>query len=360
MSWKQSTPSIIDRLDAVKKSLPAWPGFLASLLMITATTFWTFWGIAEMYHEGWWGAWTNRLPYLAPIVLTLVPTLVAFRWPMAGGSLIILIGGFALFFFDNDVAFIGLAIALVGVVFLWEGIQSRRDPSTETSAPSHWWPRHWRYILAIGLPGLVIVTVSAVRLPVVLTRMDDGVRSARLIDGNQVTLVWAPEGPGWNWQQPWGGYSSWQRIALYGVSPVGLDDKPGYGQGAGETVFASGEEMTQYNLCLYLDSTGTTLLNEPQNIWRMPTTEELVRSLGRHGENAGCAWQGEFRTRVQCGTEPDKESPLWATDHPAIYYWTADSYNDSQGYFVAFNGTVSAAYKLGGNPRHSYRCVREP
>ena len=92
----------------------------------------------------------------------------------------------------------------------------------------------------------------------------------------------------------------------------------------------------------------------------MPTTDELVRSLVRHGENAGCAWQGEFRTRARCRTEPDKESPLWATDHPAIYYWTAESYSESQGYFVAFNGTINAAFKRGGNPRHSYRCVRDP
>ena len=92
----------------------------------------------------------------------------------------------------------------------------------------------------------------------------------------------------------------------------------------------------------------------------MPTTDELVRSLGRHGENAGCQWQGEFRQQVECALRPDKESPLWATDHPAIYYWTTDSFDESQGYFVAFNGTVSAAYKLSGNPRHSYRCVREP
>jgi hypothetical protein len=118
--------------------------------------------------------------------------------------------------------------------------------------------------------------------------------------------------------------------------------------------------MAQTNLCLYLNPAGTALLEELQKIWRMPTTDELIRSLGRHGENASCTWQGEFRIQVQCLTEPDKESPLWATDHPAIYYWTADSYSESQGYYVSFNGWVNADYKLGGNPRHSYRCVKEP
>lgn len=118
--------------------------------------------------------------------------------------------------------------------------------------------------------------------------------------------------------------------------------------------------MAQTNLCRYLSADGTTLLDEPQNIWRMPTTDEIIRSLGRHGENAGCKWQGEFRQQVKCDVLPDKESPLWSTDHPVIYYWTADSYSENRGYFVAYNGTVNATYKLGGNPRHSYRCIREP
>ena len=53
------------------------PGYVATAIMITFATVWAFWGAGEMYHEGWWGAWTNRLPYLLPIALTLVPTLVA-------------------------------------------------------------------------------------------------------------------------------------------------------------------------------------------------------------------------------------------------------------------------------------------
>ena len=339
MPRPQNTTSKIDRLAAIKKSLPHWPGFLASLLMIVATTFWTFWGISEMYHEGWWGAWYNPLYYLAPIAMTLIPTLVAFRWPLAGGVLIISVGVFARFFFDNDVAFIGLAIALLGVAFLWDGLVKRRSGPALSPVQTPWWRRNWRYLLALGLPLIITVGISVIRLPVVLTRVDDGHRGARLIEGNELNLVWAPEGPGWNWEQSWGGYPSWQQIALYGVPPVGLEDKPGYGrQGVGEPIFATGEDMAKTNLCLYLDLTGSVLLDEPQNIWRMPTTDELVRSLGRHGENAGCEWQEEFRAQVQCAVLPDKESPLWSTDHAAIYYWAADSFN----------------------PRHSYRCVREP
>jgi hypothetical protein len=274
-----------------------------------------------------------------------------------------MIGVFALFFFGGGVAIIGLAIGLVGVAFVGDGLLKRRAAPEAVTVARPWWRRQWRYVLAIGVPVIVFAGVSAYNLPIVLTRVDDGDRGARLVEDNGVILIWAPEGPGWNWQQPWGGYPSWQSIALYGVVPVGLGDKPGYGrQGAGreDVVFATGEDMAQTNLCRYLSADGTTLVDKPQDIWRMPTTDEVVRSLGRHGLNAGCEWQGEFRRRVRCDVLPDKESPLWSTDVPVIYYWTADSYDERRGSFVAYNGTVNAAYKLGGNPRHGYRCVREP
>jgi hypothetical protein len=330
--------------------------------MIGFALLWTYWGTAEMYHEGWWGGWTNRLPYLVPMAVTLLPALLAFHWPIAGGIAIAAVGVFALFFFDNDVAFIGLAIAMVGIAFLVDGIVKRRaEPEAET-APVAWWRRRWRQIALLGGAAVVSVGISAFYLPIVLTRVDDGDRGARTIQGNGVALVWAPEGPGWNWQQPWGGYPSWQSIALYGVPPVGLEDKAGYGRQEEneEVVFASGEDMASTNLCRYLNVAGTALLDEPQDIWRLPTTDEIVRSLGRHGANAGCTWQGEYRQQATCNVLPDKESPLWRTDLPVIYYWAADSHSERNGYFVAFNGMVNATHKLGGNPRHGYRCVREP
>lgn len=350
-------------MEFIKKVLPRLPGWIASILMIFFSVFWTYWGINEMYHEGWWGAWVNRLPYLAPVAVTLIPALVAFRWPVVGGSLILLVGGFAFFFFGGDVAWIGLAIALVGAAFLADGvIRRRRKPDGETGRPS-WWRRNWRYVLVCGAPLLVFIGVSVNMLPTVLSRVDDGDRGARRIVGNGVDLIWAPQGPGWNWKQSWGGYPAWQSLALYGVAPAGLDEKPGYGrQGEGnqQTVFASEEDMARTNLCLYLNADGSALMDEPQNIWRMPTTDELVRSLGRHGKNAGCAWNGEFARQVKCEVLPDKESPLWSTDLPVIYYLSADEYSEERGYFVAYNGTVNATNKTGGNPRHGYRCVKEP
>jgi hypothetical protein len=341
--------------------------------MIAITAVWTYWGFGEMYHEGWWGAWYNRLPYLAIPAVCMLLTLAALRWPRVGGWLIILIGGaFTVFFMDFEVVddrltigrdlagfLISGPLVLIGVLFLMEAARRRREVPAE---PPHarWWRRNLSRLLAIGVPLAIGCAFSAVMLPVVLTRVDDGGRGARLIEGNGVTLVWAPEGPGWNWRQPWGGFPSWDRVALYGVEPAGMEDKPGYGWRAGERIHATEEEMRETQLCRYLSENGLVLLDEPPDIWRMPTTEEMVRSLGRHGQNSGCVWDGEVRSRAQCEIQPDKESPLWATDQPAIYYWTADEYDERLGYFVAYNGMVNAALKSGGNPRHSYRCVRDP
>ncbi len=339
------------------------PGWTASVLMILIVYFWSFWGGAEMYHEGWWGAWYNRLPYLAPIFLTLIPTLIAFRFPLPGGLMIFLIGLGTFFFFGFSVSILGLGIALIGLAFMGDGwIIKKIFPRNEKTLKSTW-RQNWRELLVLGGTSLILLGVSAVNLPIVLTRLDDGDRSASRITGNEVDLIWAPEGPGWNWKQSWGGYPSWQDLALYGISPIGFEDKIGYDSGLEpfeENNFAGELEMNQFNICLYLSEDGGRLLTERQNIWRMPTTDEFVRSLVRHGSNAGCVWKGEFRKQVNCEITPDKESPLWSTDVPVVYYWTADEYDGSLGYFVSYNGMVNATYKTSGNPRHGYRCVKEP
>lgn len=156
----------------------------------------------------------------------------------------------------------------------------------------------------------------------------------------------------WNWKQPWGGYPSWDMIALYDAPPVGFGDKPGY-----KGRHATQENMETTGLCRYLSEDGTTLMPEPQDIWRMPTTDEIVRSLVRDGENAGCTWNSESGS-ADCIRQPNKDTPLWAPDEEPIYYWSADEYNEYEAYYVSYNGRISHQPKDWGNPRHSYRCVR--
>ena len=61
------------------------PGWTAAVLMTVITGFWTYWSYGEMYHEGWWGAWYNRLPYLIPSLIFIVLTIVGIQWPRVGG-----------------------------------------------------------------------------------------------------------------------------------------------------------------------------------------------------------------------------------------------------------------------------------
>jgi hypothetical protein len=355
----------------VQRLLNRLPGVIATTITTLIATFWIFWGTGEMYHEGWWGAWYNPLFYLIPGTVFLALALIALRWARLGGWLTLVIGGtFTLFFLDPEIVdgrltinwpifIVSSPLILTGVLSLVEG-HNRQKRQTEKKPPQRWWRRNLTYILMLTPPLLMFIIMSANSLPIVLTRADDGDRSARLIEGNDVSLVWAPEGPGWNWKQPWGGYPSWHDIALYGKCPVGLEDKPGYGRQDGNVwVFATAENMQMYNLCRYLNEDGVTLADEPQDIWRMPTTDELVRSLVRHGENAGCTWNDEIGQST-CDVRPNKESPLWATDKSPIYYWSADAYDERYAYYVAYNGYVNRTLKSGGNPRHSHRCVREP
>jgi hypothetical protein len=242
----------------------------------------------------------------------------------------------------------GLAV-LVGVLFLLEARRKQRVRSEGWTPSRKWARRNLYYLLAIGLPLLVIIAFSVYWLPIVLGRVDDGDRGARLIEGNGVALVWAPSGPGW-----YEHYYSWNDIAFYGVSPVGFGEKPGY-----EDRDATIEDMNTTGLPCYLSEDGLTIMNEPQYIWRMPTVDEIIRSLVRHGENAGCTWDGKSE-RANCQVLPDKETPLWAPDWSPIYYWAADEYDEHKAYYVSYNGRLNYQPKSWGNQRHGYRFVRDP
>ncbi len=347
-----------------KHPLKIWAGWLAAGLMILITSLWAYWGAAEMYYEGWGQSFPQPLAYLTPFAITLALTLLALKWPRAGGGIIILLGAaFTWFVLRRSIGQMGLMGLLswfpvtfltlvVGFLFLWGGNAAFHAPPTPDARP--WWRRYLQYLLALGAPALIILGTTIWMLPQNLVRVDDGDRSARLIQGNGVALIWAPLGPGWNWKQPYGGYPSWDMLAWYGREPVGMkleDDRP--------PGHATQADMDATGLCRYLDASGEHLMPEPQNIWRMPTTDELVRSLVKRGENAGCLWDGHS-DKAQCRQTPDKETPLWAPDLPPIYMWSGEEANEQEAYYVSYNGHIDQQPKSWGNPRHGYRCVREP
>jgi len=133
-----------DLIEKRKTVLLKLPGRTASILMIAFSTLWTYWGIAEMFHEGWWGAWYIRLPYLVPIAATLIPTLISFRWPIIGGGIITFIGFFAFFTFHNTVGIIGLVFVLIGVGFIIDWYLQRRYGISQSLEELPWWRRRWR------------------------------------------------------------------------------------------------------------------------------------------------------------------------------------------------------------------------
>jgi hypothetical protein len=344
------------------------PGYIATGLFTLTTGLWVFWGTAEMYYEGWGNPFPMPLAYLIPGTAFLLATALVLTWPRIGGWILVAggtlfsmavlrmqiqrAGGFHFWAFMSYVP-VTVLIVIVGVLFLLEGRSRRRR--REAGQPPHprWWLRNLHYVVGLGAPLVTLVVVSAVQLPGILARIDDGDRGARLIEGNGVTLVWAPAGPGWNWKQPWGGYPAWDSLALYGRPPIGIERKL-----PDMDTHATQEDMRTVGLCRYLSEDGLTLMDEPQNVWRMPTTDEYVRSLVKRGENAGCSWHGEGG-KVSCRVRPDKETPLWAPDQEPIYMWTGEESAGGDAWYVSYNGYVWDQPKNWGNPRHGYRCVRE-
>jgi hypothetical protein len=131
--------------------------------------------------------------------------------------------------------------------------------------------------------------------------VDDGDRSARRVAGNGVDLIWAPEGPGW----PANGLT-WEEAK---------------------------------RRCRHLTEDGLSLAQTPQDIWRLPTLEEAVRSMHRHGRTSGGSWDSA-RARASYQRTPDKESPLWNIHSQVIYWWTATEANEGEAYIIVYDGQV--------------------
>jgi len=351
------------------------PGTLAYAMLLVATCLWIFWGTAEMFHEGWWGPWSVRLPYLVPGGVCFALLALAAARPRAGGWVLIAVGGSftAWWWFRSIKAGTGpvalltmlpvsVFVALSGVLLLFEAGRRRGGRVGRAPTATTWWLRNRLYVIVLGVPLLVMAATVAYWLPLVNARLDDGFRGEVLIEGNGVSLVWAPSGPGWSdgWKpgvaEETASFDnpSWEQLALYGLPPRGLGPKPGH-----ENVPATADEMAEYGMFRYLSADGSTLMDEPQDIWRMPTVDEIVRSLVLGGECAGCTWGGGT-SYASCPTKPDKETPLWAPDRSPIYYWAADEYDDSEAYYVGYQGVVAHQAKSWGNPRHGYRFIREP
>jgi hypothetical protein len=288
-------------------------GWLAVGLSAVISCFWAMWGIIENFHEGWY---YNSLPanlglmlaqYLSPMLIFVGLALFSIRFPHVGGAAHALLGLLVpLLIFKSTnvtvVVLITLPLVLLGAAY-WYG----RPRARKVGA-----------LLIAGLSAVTLIVCGVVPAVRVAGRVDDRNHEARLVNGNGVNLVWAPEGAGWS------GGASWQ------------------------------EAMRR---CQCLDEDGRTLKEQPQNVWHLPTVEETVRSMARHGANSSGKWDAQSRTASYRIT-PDKESPLWDTHSQVIYWWTGTEVDNENAYILVYDGKVWPRRKQFHLAYLGYRCVK--
>jgi hypothetical protein len=344
--------------------LRSLPGHLAVAIASLIGAFLGFVQLMSFFYEGWGQPLAVALPYFALPVAVVIFFLIAVRWPGAGGSSLAVAGLAAIGWWlrgqsarwglsaDTFLQALFMLVPLIAVAafFLLEARHRRALATEGTTPPARWWAKNYRYVLVVGIPLVAILIATAMQLPERLARRDDGQRGARTIEGNGVTLVWAPQGPGWNWRQPEGDFPSWNMLAAYGAAPVGLKR-----QRERAAADARRDDMARTGLCGYLNEDGSALLFASVQIWRLPTADEVIRSLTRNGTHAGCTWDGRSHEAV-CAVPPDKETPLWAPDQAPIYYWTADAPDESNAIGINYTGGI------GYHPKFSdgvgFRCVK--
>jgi hypothetical protein len=288
-------------------------GWIAVALSTAITCLWAFWGIVENFHEGWYSEsllsnlGSMLAQYLSPMLLFMGVTAVAIFWPRYGAAFHGILALLLAWFFGarTNAAVFLLLVPLLGLGALyWFGRPQ---------------PRRAAITLAIGLPFLTLVVAGIEPAVRVSQRRDDGNLQARLVHGNGVSLIWAPDGPGW----PRAG-ADWYEAQ---------------------------------QVCQYLSQDGLTVAPVPQGIWRLPTVDEAVRSMARHGQNSGGMWDAKHAEAVY-ETTPDKESPLWNVQSQVIYWWTATEVDQDHAYIVVYDGQVWPRAKQVSLAYLGFRCVR--
>jgi hypothetical protein len=288
-------------------------GWIAVSFSTIITCIWAFWGIVENFHEGWYhesllsNVVMMLVQYLSPMLIFMGVTLISTFWPRLGGGLHGILALFAVWFFQafSNAATFLIIIPLVGIGALyWFGRPQ---------------PRKLAVSLAVGLPFLTLIISGIEPVLRVSQRVNDGNLQARLVHGNGIDLTWTPDGPGWprtgtNWHEAQG-------------------------------------------VCGHLSEDGLTLASTPQDIWRLPTVDEAVRSMARHGQNSGGVWD-EGTAKTTYNTKPDKESPLWNIYSQVIYWWTATEVDEENAYIIVYDGKVWARGKQFSPAYLGFRCVK--
>lgn len=293
-----------------KKALSAW---LAVIISTLFSSLWAYWGIIENFHEGWYSEnFVENLlmmffQYLLITIIFTVLSIIGIYFPRIGGTVLFLIGIFLAYFFRSNLAVVFPIICapiLLLAVFYFFGRITRKKIAAA---------------VVLITPLLIIILFGIPNFWKVSQRYDDNDFSARIIEGNNVKLFWAPRGPGF----------------------------PERGKGWDNAVSS----------CKHLTPDGNFFSEAEQNIWRLPTIEEIVRTQVFHGKNAGGTWDSS-RQKATYSQQPDKESPLWDMHSMIVYYWTSEEKDDKSAYMVVYNGGVYVRQKQNGDYL-GFRCVKE-
>lgn len=298
-------------------------GWLAVLISTAIAGFWSVWGAIESFHEGWYltSIWRNLGltfgQYLMPMLIFVLIGAASVRWPKFGAGLHLSAAILTTLFFglnhSTPLLLIVTPLTMLALLY-WFG-----QPE----------PRKWALRLVVGLPILIALGCMVEPLWRVSGRVNDWNFGARLVEGNGVRLIWAPAGPGW---------------------PLNLDH-------ARETEMMNWAKAKER--CLFLNAEGTALASEPQNIWRLPTVDEAVRSAARHGQNAGGVWDAQTK-KAKYRIRPDKETPLWNPHSMVIYWWTDTEKDEQSAWMIVYHGEVFPRNKRFAPPYFTFRCVKSP
>jgi hypothetical protein len=284
-------------------------GVISFSVSVLFTCIWAFWGIIENFHEGWYfqSFWKNIglmfIQYLSPMIIFLSLTLISIWNNRVGAFLFFLLGIIVSYFANRFNLFVMLPFFIIAVMFWFSRISNKK----------------LKYKLAIYLPLITLLIFSIEPIYRVSGRHNDGNFGTRVIDTNGVALVWAPRGPGWpdkgmNWYEA-------------------------------------------DSVCSRLTEDGLSVSSTLQNIWRLPTVEEAVRSMYRNGKN--CKGRLDEEGNPEYEITPDKETPLWNPNTMVIYWWTKTEIDSTHAYIIAYNGKIWKRNKNFGPDYLGFRAVKE-
>jgi hypothetical protein len=274
-----------------RNNIIAW---IAVSLSALFTNLWTYWGINENFHEGWYfeNLKDNVLmmfgQYLLVPLAFMALAIVSILSYKLGAVLHLFLAAGAYFLFGKlnaGLFFISIPIIIMSILYWYAEIPKKRIA----------------LYLTVALPILQMIFIGSFHYHRVSQRLDDKNFESRIITGNAVELIWAPQGPGW----------------------------PDAGKSWSEAI----------EICARLNPDGKTLSDTAVNVWRLPTIEEAVRSSVYHGQNAGGSWDAEKKKATYI-RQPDKESPLWNLHLKTIYWWTSTEVNQNEAYIIVYNGSV--------------------